>query len=333
MHEQISHKDLAGFAVAKVNVPKAKAASRREQVSHLRKRLESYIAEHPDYDLVKMRASGSVAKHTAINTSSDTDIAAYVKASAVGGVAAAESELLSWLKDRCMEVYGNTKDASDFDISQHAVAITMRRTGLKIDVAPVLYEGEADDRGYLVTRQGERVRTSVTLHLGFLNSRKAAAGAEYKEFIRLVKAFIARAKLESGAVGTELRFKSFLAELIVAHLYDNGWNGEAFAVKDYTRAFEQFLGYIVHTGLKQPIKFSDYYKTSEIQISYDAVQIWDPVNPNNNVAGSYTDYDRQRIVERCSQALDQLTWAGMAPSKTAAVEAWRTLFGPSFPGA
>jgi len=332
VHEHITHKELAAFAVAKVNIDKTKAQSRREQVAHLRKRLESYIAEHPDYNLVKMRASGSVAKHTAIKSSSDTDIAAYVRASAVGGVTANETQLLNWLKDRCMEVYGNTKDASDFGISQHAVAITMHGTGLKIDVAPVLYEGEPDDRGYLVTRQGERVLTSVTLHLAFLNKRKALAGAEYKEFIRLVKAFIARAKLESAATGDELRFKSFLAELIVAHLYDNGWNGEPFAVKDYARAFEQFLGYIVHTGLKQPVKFGDYYKASDIPSSYDAVQVWDPVNPNNNVASSYSDYDRQRIVERCSQALDQVTWAGMAPSKTAAVEAWRTLFGPSFPG-
>ena len=333
MHDHVQHADLAAYAVAKINVPPEKAKSRREQVAHLRKRLEAYIAEHPDYDLVKMRASGSVAKRTAIKTSSDTDVAAYVRASAVGGVSADESRLLEWLRDRCVEVYGATKDASDFEISQHAVAITMHGSGLKIDVAPVLYEGEPDDRGYLVTRNGERVLTSVTLHLDFLNRRKAAAGAEYKEFIRLVKAFIARAKLEAAATGPELRFKSFLAELIVAHLYDNGWNGEALAIKDYPRAFEQFLGYIVHTGLKQAIKFDDYYELAEIGTCHDAVQVWDPVNPANNVASSYTDVDRQRLVDRCAKALDQVTWAGMAPSKTAALEAWRTLFGPSFPGA
>lgn len=333
MHDHVQHGDLAAYAVAKVNVPSATAKSRREQVAHLRARLESYIADHPDYDLVKMRASGSVAKHTAIKFSSDTDIAAYVRAAAVGGVMAEESGLLSWLRDRCIEVYGATKDASDFEISQHAVAITMRGSGLKIDVAPVLYEDEPDDRGYLVTRTGERVLTSVTLHLAFLNKRKALAGAEYKEFIRLVKAFIARAKLEAAATGPELRFKSFLAELIVAHLYDHGWNGQPLAVKDNPRAFEQFLAYIVHTGLRQPIHFDDYYKAAEIGSCHDAVQVWDPVNPDNNVASTYTDADRQRIVDRCAQALDQVTWAGMAPTKTAAVDAWRTLFGPSFTGA
>ena len=333
MHHHVSHADLAAFAVNKVNLPPETAKARRKQVNHLRTRLESFIAAHPDYNLVKMRASGSVAKHTAIAGSSDADLAAYVRASAVGGIAAEESKLLGWLRDRCVEVYGDTKDTSDFQISQHAVGITMRTSGLKIDVAPVLYEGEPDDRGYLVTQTGDRVLTSVTLHLEFLNQRKAVAGAEYKEFIRLVKQFIRRAKQESAATGTELRFKSFMAELIVAYLWDNGWNGEDFAIKDYPRAFEQFLGYIATTELKQPIVFSDYYKASEIALTYDPVQIWDPVNPGNNVAKGYTDYDRQRLVERCTQAMDQVAWAGMAMNKGDAVAAWRTLFGPTFSGA
>ena len=52
----------------------------------------------------------------------------------------------------------------------------MRGSGLKIDVAPVFYEGEPDDRGYLITRQGDRVLTSVTQHLAFIKSRRDAAG-------------------------------------------------------------------------------------------------------------------------------------------------------------
>lgn len=332
MHSSVTHADLTAFAVNRVNVPSETAKVRRNQVSHLRTRLESYIAEHPDYDLVKMRGSGSVAKRTAIKSSSDTDVAAYVRASAVGGVAADESRLLEWLRDRCIEVYGAKKDASDFEISQHAVGITMHGTGLKIDVAPVLYEGEADDRGYLVTQTGDRVLTSVTLHLEFLQKRRALAGPEYRELIRLVKAFIHRAKQESGSIGTELRFKSFLAELVVAHLWDNGWLGQPFAIADYPRAFEQFLAYIVMTGLKEPIAFTDYYPSSAIGTSYDAVQVWDPVNPDNNVARGYTDHDRQRLVQRCSEALDQVNWASAAPTRGDAVAAWKTLFGPTFPG-
>jgi tRNA nucleotidyltransferase (CCA-adding enzyme) len=330
VHDIVDHATLSTYAVEKVNVPKEKAKSRRDQVAHLRTRLESYIKDHPDYDLVKMRGSGSVAKHTAIRASSDTDIAAYVRAAAVGGVQVEERQLLGWLLARCQEVYGKTKDADDFKISQHAVGITMHGTGLKIDVAPVLYEGEPDDRGCLVTQSGDRVTTSVTQHLEFLNKRARVAGPELKELIRLFKQFIRRIKDESAATGQELRFKSFLAELIIAQLWDVGWNGETLAIKDYPRAFEQILGYIVTTGLKQPIVFSDFYPASAVAATHNAMQVWDPVNPNNNVVGAYTDHDRQRLVDRCGEALDQVAWAAMTTSKGAAVLAWRTLFGPTF---
>ena len=212
------------------------------------------------------------------------------------------------------------------------LVVTMHGTGLKIDVAPVLYEGEPDDRGHLVTRTGDRVLTSVTLHKEFLSKRRALAGAEYKEFIRLVKAFVHRAKIEAAASGPELRFKSFLVELIVAHLWDSGWLGKPLAITDYPRAFEQFLAYVVMTELKEPIIFTDYYPASDIEASYDPVQVWDPVNPENNVTRGYTDYDRQRLVQRCSDALDQINIASAATNKTAAVAAWKTLFGPTFPG-
>lgn len=333
MHDYVNHADLSMFAVNKVNVPSQTAKSRRTQVAHLRTRLESYIAGHPNYDLVKMRGSGSVAKHTAIQGSSDTDVAAYVRASAVGGLEVDESKLLEWLRDRCVEVYGATKDASDFEVSHHAVGITMHGSGLKIDVAPVLYEGEPDDRGYLVTQTGDRVLTSVTLHKEFLNKRRAQAGPEYKEFIRLVKAFVHRAKTEAAASGPELRFKSFLIELIVAHLWDNGWLNKPFAIDDYAHAFEQFLAYIVMTELKEPILFTDYYQANDIDTCTDPVQVWDPVNPSNNVTRGYSDYDRQRLVTRCSEALDKVNTASAATNKTSAVAAWKTLFGPTFPGA
>lgn len=331
MHDYVDHAVLASHAVNKVNVPSETARKRREQVAYLRSRLEAHIAAHPDYDLVKMRASGSVAKHTAIKGTggSDADVAAYVRAASVGGVAAPEAGLLDWLKERCIEVYGKTKVAEDFEISRHAVGITMKGSGLKIDVAPVLYEDQPDDRGHLITREGERVLTSVTLHLAFLNTRKAAAGAEYKEFIRLVKAFIKHAKFDDD----NLKFKSFLAELLVAHLWDNGWNDEPFAIKNYPRAFEQLFAYIARTGLREEIAFSDYYNATDIADSTAPIRVWDPVNPTNNVAAAYTESDRVRLVQRAAEALDSITWAATSNTKGAANDAWRTIFGPTFQGA
>jgi tRNA nucleotidyltransferase (CCA-adding enzyme) len=329
----VDHAVLAAYATSKVNIPSDEAAKRRNQVNHLRSRLETYIGAHPDYDLVKLRASGSTAKHTAIKRrrgeGSDADVAAYVRAAGVGGVNANESGLLEWLRERCIEVYGVTKEADDFVISDHAVGITMRDSGLKIDVAPVLYTGELDDRGYLITRQGDKVLTSVTLHLRFMQTRRAAAGPEYRELIRLLKAWVR----ETKRVDSQFRCKSFLIELIVAHLWDRGWNGEALAVHDYPRAIEQVLSYISRTGLQTPIAFSDFYATSTLSASRDPIQVWDPVNPENNVARTYTEDHRQQLVKTATAAMEEVAWGAQAPTKGDANAAWRTIFGPGFEGA
>lgn len=329
----VNHDVLARHARDKVNVPAEDAAKRRAQVNRLRSGLERHIAAHPDYDLVKLRASGSTAKHTAIRRrrgeGSDADVAAYVRAASVGGVDADESGLLEWLCDRCKEVYGATKEADDFVISEHAVGITMRGSGLKIDVAPVLYEGADHDYGHLITRQGDRVLTSVTLHLEFIQSRRNAAGPNYRELIRLLKAWIREAKRNDE----KLRCKSFLIELIVAHLWDNGWHGEPLAVDDYPRAFEQVLSYIVGTGLSTPVVFTDFYEETAVAFTGDPIQVWDPVNPANNAARTYAEPDRQRLVQTASTALDEIMWAAHAPAKGDANEAWRTLLGPGFEGA
>jgi hypothetical protein len=329
----VNHDVLVRHAEAKVNVPATEARKRREQVNYLRKRLEAHIDAHPGYELVKLRSAGSTAKHTAIRRrrgeGSDADVAAYVRAASVGGVETPEAGLLEWLRDRCVDVYGTTKVVEDFAISEHAVGITLRGSGLKIDVAPVLYEGEPDDRGYLITRQGDRVLTSVTQHLAFIRTRRNAAGPNYRELIRLLKAWIREAKRNDE----QLRCKSFLIELIVAHLWDCGWNGEALAVTDYPRAIEQVLSYIARTELLTPIVFTDFYKATAVAASADPIQVWDPVNFANNVARSYSDWDRQRLVKTATAALEDVAWAACAPTKGEANEAWSALLGPGFQGA
>lgn len=326
----VDHDVLKTFAQNKVNVPKEEAKERRRQVNYLRDRLEVYIADHPDFDLVKLRASGSVAKHTAIRRrkgeGSDADVAAYLR---VADPEVDVATVLDWLRKRCIEVYGKTKVAEDFVLSDHAVGITMRSSGLKIDVVPVLYTGEPDDKGYLVTSDGIKVLTSVTLHLQFIQNRKGTAGDAYRELIRLLKAWIR----ESKSVDPDLRCKSFLIELLVAHLWENGWNGEPLQVNDYPRAFEQVLSYVVRTGLQEPIVFTDYYKTAEVSSTTAPIQVWDPVNPENNVASTYTEQNRQRLVNHAKTTVDTISWAAHATSKGDAIDAWRELFGPAFPGA
>ena len=60
--QHIDHGSIAAFAQDRVNLPKDKADEHRAQARRLRERLDSYLAEHPDFSLRKMLVSGSLAK-------------------------------------------------------------------------------------------------------------------------------------------------------------------------------------------------------------------------------------------------------------------------------
>jgi hypothetical protein len=323
----IGHGEITAYAEAKVNLPKRIVDDRRAQLDYLRRRLDHYIGEHLDYDLIKIRGSGSVTKGTALKGSSDADMAAYVRAAAVGGTGAPESGLLRWLRDRLVEVDGDTKSPDDFQLSDHAVGILFHGSGLKVDVAPVLYEGDPDDRGYLITRRGERVLTSIRLHVEFIRRRKRTQGTGYAQLIRLLKAWVR----EQKRLDETFRCKSFLVELVVAHLADRGWRGQRLALDDYPTALEQVFAYIVRTRLADRIAFDDYYPASKLPGPTGApIEVFDPVNPENNIVGAYTPAERDRLVAAAHDALDAITEAEYADTKGRAVACWKRVFGPGF---
>ena len=76
--QHVGHGDIARFAQEKVNLPKDKADEYRAQARRLRERLETYLAEHPDFTLKKMKLSGSLAKGTALRSLNDIDVACYI---------------------------------------------------------------------------------------------------------------------------------------------------------------------------------------------------------------------------------------------------------------
>lgn len=59
-----NHKEVADFAVEKVNLPQDTANEYRAQARDLREKLERYITDNPDFNLKKMILSGSLAEST-----------------------------------------------------------------------------------------------------------------------------------------------------------------------------------------------------------------------------------------------------------------------------
>jgi tRNA nucleotidyltransferase (CCA-adding enzyme) len=314
----IGHEQLQAFAERSVNLSSDDAKRGRERVQHLRDRLERYIAANPGFDLVKMLHAGSVAKGTALATLNDMDVAVYVRRGDES-----DSVLVGWLVDRLREAYEGVLEPDQIQPGTHCATVSFKSEGgLDVDVVPVLYEDDPDDRGFLIAKDtGDRLLTSVPLHLEFIRARKSA-NADFAQVVRFLKWWSRNKKI----VDSEFKLKSFMLELITASQADAGLD-----LFSYPEALREMFAYIVRSGLEERIAFSDYYSKSELPVPTGTpIEIFDPVNPENNVAFRYTAADRERIVDAADEALSAILEAGRAPTKERAVARWQLVLGSSF---
>jgi tRNA nucleotidyltransferase (CCA-adding enzyme) len=317
----VTHADIADFAAESINLNREDAEDYREQVRRLREKLDKYAADHPDYGLIKTLLSGSLAKGTSLKTLNDIDVAFYVKAEKAPR---SEPDLLNWLAQRLRDAYPQMKP-DQIKPNNHSVCIKYAVSGLSVDVVPVQYKGDPDDRGYLFAVDGGKpVLTSIPLHLAFIRKRKAQQKDHFAQMIRLVKWWARLQKIKDEG----FRIKSFMTEMIVSHLADGG-----VSMADYTIALEKVFAYIVKSRLKTRIYFTDYYPASKLPgPTGKAMEVFDPVNETNNVAAIYDDSHRQKIVTAAQDALEAISEARFATTRGRAIECWQDVLGPPFRG-
>ena len=316
--EHVNHSDIVRFAEEKVNLPRDKAEQYRAQVRGLRDKLESYLKEHPDFTLKKMMLSGSLAKGTALRQLNDIDVACYISgAEAPHDVNA----LLQYLADRLRKAYPNFSP-DQVKPKTYSVTVSFKGSGLDVDVVPILYNGDTEWRGNLVSQDnGSFLETSIPLHLEFTRKRKALQETHFAQTARLLKFWIRNVKREKA----DFRFKSFMVELILAHLCDKGLD-----LSDYPEALQHFLTYIASSNLRERIVFGDHYDPKKVGPFTEPVQVIDPVNARNNVALLYTANNADAIVDAALDAGDAIDAALHAPTKQETVRYWQKVFGPSF---
>ncbi len=317
---RIGHTEIATFAGNVVNISRDELKGFREQLDRVCDRVAEFILEHPDYSFVKILRSGSVAKGTALSSLNDMDVAIYISSE---GAPSDEPAILTWLTEKLRDAYKGKMEPDQFQPQDHTVCISFKGSDLDVEVAPVVYEGGADDRGYLVSRDtGKRLLTSIPLHLQFIRARKEKQPRHFAQVIRLLKWWAAERREEDAT----FRCKSFMIELICAHLADNGMD-----CSDYRNAIEKFFGYIVRTGLRSRISFTDNYKATELPgPTGAAIEIFDPVNPTNNVADGYTEGDRAKLVSCAQAAFNAVTYACYATTKGENMELWQGVMGAAF---
>lgn len=316
--QHVDHSDIVRFAQDKVNLPKDKADEYRAQARRLRERLKTYLDEHPNFTLKKMLLSGSLAKGTALRSLNDIDVACYI-----GGADAPRdiNELLEYLAERLRKAFPNFS-RDQVKPQTYSVTVSFRGSGLDVDVVPILYDGDPRWYGNLVSQDdGSFLKTSIPLHLDFSRKRKAAQQTHFAQVARLVKFWTRKMKREKE----DFRFKSFMVEMILSHLCDQGLD-----FSDYPEALQLFFTYLARSNIREKIVFTDYYAASAVGSFSEPVQIIDPVNEENNVSRLYTATQADKIVDAALDAGDAIDSALAAPTKQDTVRYWQKVFGPSF---
>lgn len=318
--QHVDHQDIARFAVERVNLPKEHADEYRGQARRLREKLEAYVGEHSDFTLKKIMLSGSLAKGTALRSLNDIDVACYISGA---DVPSDIRKLLEYLAERLRKAFPNFSP-EQVKPQTYSVTVSFQGSGLDVDVVPILYNGDKEWYGNLVSQEdGSFLRTNIPYHLDFIRKRKAAQETHFSQVARLIKFWTKKMKADHEG----FRFKSFMVELVLAHLADNGAD-----MSDYPEAMQHFFTYIATTNFRKLIVFDDYYDLSTVGINKETMKIIDPVNALNNVSRLYTAQQADQIVSAALDAGDAIDAALAAPTKAETIRHWQRVFGSSFQG-
>ena len=248
----------------------------------------------------------------------DIDVSCYISgADAPSDIAA----LLEYLAERLRKAFPNFSP-DQVKPQTYSVTVSFRGSGLDVDVVPILYDDDPQWFGNLVSQDdGSFLKTSIPLHLEFTRKRKTAQETHFAQVARLVKFWARNMKREKE----DFRFKSFMIEMILSHLCDQGLD-----FSDYPEALQHFFTYVARSNMRERIVFTDYYAASAVGPFSEPVQIIDPVNEENNVSRLYTAAQADAIVDAAPDAGDAIDSALAAPTKQETVYYWQKVFGPSF---
>lgn len=316
--EHVTHGDILQFAKDKVNLPKEIADEYRAQAQRVREKVVGYLSDHPNFSLKKILLSGSLAKGTALKNLNDIDMACYISGSEAPKDIA---ELISYLAEKLRKAFPNL-DPNQVQPKTYCVTISFKGSGLDVDIVPILYYGDPDWYGCLVSQEdGSLLETCIPRHLEFIRTRKQKQDKHFAQVIRLAKYWVKNMKVEKA----NFRFKSFMVELVMSKLLDQG---KSFS--DYPEALQNFFTYLATSDLRELIVFNDYYSSSSIPQYTSPVKIIDPVNSANNAARLYTNEQADSIVEAAIDAGDAIDAALSATTKEKTVYYWQKVFGHSF---
>ena len=313
----ITHNDIAKFADDRVNLSSGHASKFREKIKSLSEKLDDHIESNPDYHLKSIMLSGSLAKRTALRTISDADMALYVKSD---DAPEDMKEFIDWLANELTKLYTHI-NKENITTKEYSVSINFDDEGLDVDIVPIYWLNDDWDGDLVSQVDGSRMRTNIPRHLEFMKKRHKANPTGFRQVVRLLKYWVNGQKEKNE----DFRFKSFMIELIVAHLADDG----RLTLTNYPEALREFFDYLQIESLNEVISFNDYGQ-GNVVAQNKPINIFDPVNAKNNVAEQYTQENKDLILDAAMEAADAIEYASFATTKDEALRQWRKVFGASF---
>ncbi|WP_210451417.1 CBASS oligonucleotide cyclase [Pantoea ananatis] len=308
----LSNTELKYYDSNILRLPDTKRTEYHEQVDRLIKELKISLKSQDAIKITKVVKAGSFAKFTILRKTQedpvDVDIVFYIS----GENASQESlsTISQKIYDALIKLYPN-KSVEDFELQRKAATVTFIKSGLNVDVVPVIEDTDRANYGWQFDiHEGTKLHTCAPCQIQFIRDRKSNDN-NFRTLIRLAKKWRNHAELT--------HLKSFVIELIMAHLLDK--NGNSGSIEE---RFRQFLLYIAQYGLKETISFPE--NQGAIPNFNDPVVIIDPVCDTNNVASRLTESERVEIVEAAQSAWETAHFA----SVTNDITYWKELFGARF---
>lgn len=295
-----------------LRLPRDKRTEYNAQVDRLVDNLCRNVRDKTKIKITRVVKAGSFAKHTILRKTSqdpvDVDVVFYISGEDADHTTLVD--LTNLIYGLLVEQYPS-KNVEDFQIQRKAATVTFVRSGLSVDIVPVIEDTNKSDHGWQYDiRDGTRVHTCAPCQIQFVRTRKVA-DTDFRTLVRLAKKWRNHAEIKP--------LKSFAIELIIAHILDK--RGRAGSVE---QRFRDFLLYIAQSGLKEVISFPE--NGSSIPTFGDPVVIIDPVCDSNNVASRISEAERKEIVAAASAAWETANFASVENDHAV----WKEIFGPRF---
>lgn len=309
----LSNSELEYFDHNVLRLPGEKRKNYHAQVDNLVCELKKRITEKSKIKVTKVVKAGSFAKYTILRKIDDypTDVDVVFYITGVDENGKSYEDLCNKIYDLLIEIYP-TKKVDDFEIKRRATKVTFVKSGLEVDVVPVLQDSSNVDHGWQFDIQsGAKNLTCAPCHIQFVKTRKDK-DKSFRTLARLAK----RWRHFHDVPG----LKSFHIELILGHLVDT--DGPAESIE---KRFREFLAYIARTKLRERIDFPENAGKQVTHFS-NPVVIIDPVSPENNVASRITKDEQELIAKAAEAALETATYASVENDN----EVWKEVFGNRF---